>query len=117
MLLPNTVMSDFGMVFDSYFDIKFLFLGKIMFCFIDCMIGWLLFQISLFSTKEIFEKENNSKLLKCKNNLNNCYSISLLWLFNPFVIVISARGSADSLVCCFVLLTLFLLQKNKVKFY
>src|SRR3954471_7699193 len=38
--------------------------------------------------------------------------ISIFWLFNPLVAIISARGNADSLVCAAVLLSLYLLTRG-----
>lgn len=38
-----------------------------------------------------------------------------LWLFNPFVLFISTRGSADALVCCLLFATLLSLYKRKIR--
>lgn len=108
LLLPNVIFPEFG---------KFLyfvknFLGKILFCFVDILIGWILFRISLEDLRSLRNKISLEEL--GENIYEIKFGISVFWLFNPFIMIISARGSADSLVCAAVLLTLYLLKKNKV---
>lgn len=78
----------------------------------DILIGWILFRISLDDIKPLRNKisvdELSQKIYEIK------FGIAVFWLFNPFIMIISTRGSADSLVCAAVLLTLYLLKKNKV---
>lgn len=40
--------------------------------------------------------------------------LSALWLLNPFIILISARGNADCLICFFVIATVFFLKKDNI---
>lgn len=37
---------------------------------------------------------------------------SLLWLYNPFIAIISTRGSCESLICTLVIATIFLISKK-----
>ncbi|KAI6242802.1 GPI mannosyltransferase 1 [Aphelenchoides fujianensis] len=69
LLVPNSVYQEFG---------------KLLFCAIDVLTGWLLFSIG--ST-----------------------ALSVFWLFNPFIMIISSRGNADTVVCAAVALVLWLL--------
>lgn len=51
--------------------------------------------------------------LSLLNLPNNCKYLSLIWFFNPMVITISTRGSSESLLTSFVLLTIHLLISSQ----
>ena len=78
--------------------VLFYSFGKCIFSLCDVLCGILIFQI--FKNKGI-ETRNNLRLTS-------------LWVFNPYVIYLSTRGSADSLECLFVFLTLLLLLRGKI---
>jgi len=85
ILVPNVVFPEFG---------------KILFCLVDVIVGWLLYLIIL---------RNSPKSL---SNSQPLVAVSVLWLFNPLVAVISARGNADTIVCLAVLCTLYFIDMN-----
>src|SRR3989338_9498842 len=62
--------------------------GKVLFCGLDLLVGWLLYKL--------VGREPSALAW-----------IALGWLWNPFMINISTRGNAESLVCAAVLSTLF----------
>jgi phosphatidylinositol glycan class M len=64
--------------------------GKIVFCCADLLVGWILYR-------------------------QGGRSASMMWLFNPFVIGISTRGNAESIMCMLTLVILMALQENKLK--
>ena len=82
LLLPNITISP-------------LF-GKILFSMFDVMASWLIYH---FVKGEKFGEE----WATCS---------SLIYLFNPFVMALSARGNADSIVVVLVLLTLTLYKER-----
>lgn len=63
--------------------------GKVLFCLCDLLVGHL-----LCATARVLSGDPHRQL------------VSLVWLFNPLVIAISTRGSADSVVCVLVLCAL-----------
>lgn len=63
--------------------------AKVLFSVCDVLIAWILV-----------------RLFKCTKR-----SVSIWWLFNPFVIVISTRGSADSIVCLLSLVSIWLFTR------
>ena len=83
------------MTANIFFDCKWF--GKVFFIVADVVCAHLmrLVALKLDDTEEV----------------NNKYSvmICLSWLFNPFIIAISSRGNAESLVSCLVLATAFFL--------
>ncbi|KAL9657438.1 hypothetical protein ABK040_016707 [Willaertia magna] len=98
----------------SYFMLPNIYLhldfGKILFCLIDLLVGYIVLQLldfiflNYYVKKQDVEKiENNSLLL-----------VNLTILFNPIIINVSTRGNADQIVVLFVLLTLYysLIKKN-----
>ncbi|CAI4233007.1 unnamed protein product [Auanema sp. JU1783] len=107
MLLPNLKWADFG---------------KFLFCFFDIIVGYLCFAI--MDHFNSFFSESNSKSKKeihrkdAPKNLENLVEdphilpVACLWLGNPWIAIISARGSSDAIVCAAVLSSLLLLQKK-----
>uniref|UniRef100_A0A914CC16 GPI alpha-1,4-mannosyltransferase I, catalytic subunit n=1 Tax=Acrobeloides nanus TaxID=290746 RepID=A0A914CC16_9BILA len=82
--------------------------GKILFCLVDILVGWLLFKIALTRLPlNVTIKKKFELLSECK------WAVALFWLFNPLTVVISARGNADCIVCAAVILTIYLLRKNQ----
>ncbi|XP_076235934.1 GPI alpha-1,4-mannosyltransferase I, catalytic subunit-like [Calliopsis andreniformis] len=71
--------------------------GKILFSCVDILIAILI--------KRIVARQNCNKKLQ--------HACALIWLYNPFTIVISTRGNADSVAVLLVMLTLDLFQQNK----
>lgn len=80
MLLPNV-------------NLHFLF-GKLMFSFLDCVASKLIYQILLI------DGQTKLTALRC----------SFLWLYNPLVIGVSTRGSAESVMAVLVLITVYMLK-------
>lgn len=72
--------------------------GKILFSIIDILIAVLI--------KNILARQRCNETLK-----NLC---TFLWLYNPLTLVISTRGNADSLAVFLVIVTLDLLQRDKI---
>ncbi|XP_018301113.1 GPI mannosyltransferase 1 [Mycetomoellerius zeteki] len=72
--------------------------GKILFSVVDVLIAVLI--------KNIVARQRCNETVK-----NYC---ALLWLYNPLTLVISTRGNADSLAVLLVVLTLDLLQRDKI---
>ncbi|XP_003702287.2 GPI alpha-1,4-mannosyltransferase I, catalytic subunit [Megachile rotundata] len=71
--------------------------GKILFSFVDILVGILI-----------------HKILSLQHTNENLKSIcTLLWLYNPFVIIISTRGNADSVAVLLVMLTLYTFLQDK----
>ncbi|XP_042215083.1 GPI mannosyltransferase 1-like [Homarus americanus] len=68
--------------------------GKLMFSFFDCIASRLIYEVLL--------RDGQSKLaaLKC----------SFMWLYNPLVIGVSTRGSAEAIMAVLVLFTLYMMK-------
>ncbi|KAJ3315827.1 hypothetical protein HDV04_000034 [Boothiomyces sp. JEL0838] len=66
-------------------NVYFIYWGKILFCICDLIVGMILYDMAGLW--------------------------SLFWLVNPFVIVISTRGNAESVLLCLVFLVLHYLKK------
>lgn len=71
--------------------------GKIFFSFVDILVGILI--------NKILSLQHTSEKLK-----SIC---TLLWLYNPFTIIISTRGNADSVAVLLVMLTLYSFLQDK----
>ncbi|XP_078049101.1 GPI alpha-1,4-mannosyltransferase I, catalytic subunit-like [Augochlora pura] len=71
--------------------------GKILFSFVDILIAVLI--------KRILSFQN------CNEKMQ--HRCSLVWLYNPFTIIISTRGNADSVAVLLVLLTMDLFLRDK----
>uniref|UniRef100_A0A7E4UYU8 GPI alpha-1,4-mannosyltransferase I, catalytic subunit n=1 Tax=Panagrellus redivivus TaxID=6233 RepID=A0A7E4UYU8_PANRE len=82
---------------------KFPDFGKILFCFADIIVGWLLIRL---------RRDQNAKF-GVPAELDSVSDVYALWLFNPLTMIISARGNADALVSLAVLCTLYLLRKDR----
>ncbi|KAJ3317857.1 GPI mannosyltransferase 1 [Boothiomyces sp. JEL0866] len=67
-------------------NVYFIYWGKILFCICDLIVGMILYDMAGLW--------------------------SLFWLANPFVIVISTRGNAESVLLCLVFLVLYYLKRN-----
>jgi len=78
MMLPNVLM---------HFTA-----GKIIFSLLDCLASRLIYEILLL------EGQSNKTALKC----------SYLWLYNPMVIGVSTRGSAEAIMAALILITIYL---------
>ncbi|KAM3719742.1 GPI mannosyltransferase [Dirofilaria immitis] len=78
--------------------------GKILFCAVDVVVGFLYFQLSVC----------NRAASKNEDELRMKKSVVIFWLANPLTAVISSRGNADALVCATVLWTLYLLKQNQL---
>lgn len=62
-------------------------------------------------------EEQEDSVEDIEEEKDDVMSVSLFWLANPMIAVISARGNADTLVCGAVLLSLYLLDKKQVFFH
>ena len=71
--------------------------GKILFSFVDVLVAILI--------RRILTRQNCSDKLKL--------ICVLIWLYNPFTVIISTRGNADSVAVLLVMLTLDLFQQDK----
>ncbi|XP_066963999.1 GPI mannosyltransferase 1 [Macrobrachium rosenbergii] len=80
MLLPNI-----------YYHFIF---GKLIFSFFDCVASKLMYHLLLL------DGQSKATAVKC----------SFLWLYNPLVIGVSTRGSAEAVMAVLVLLTLYMLR-------
>lgn len=68
--------------------------GKLLFSILDCFASRLIYEIL------ILDGQSKITALKC------CF----LWLYNPLVIGVSTRGSAESIMAVLVLLTLYMMK-------
>ena len=71
--------------------------GKIIFSLLDCITTQIIYKIL------ILQGQSASSAVKC----------SLLWLYNPLVIGIATRGSAESLIIATVMLVLYSHECNR----
>lgn len=74
--------------------------GKVLFSGVDIVCGYAIYLIFQFLNV----------------NQRKAIQFSCFWFLNPFVIIISTRGSADTIVCFLVVITLFYLLQEKVCF-
>lgn len=70
--------------------------GKVVFSLFDIFSGYFIYKI----------------LLNSRIKPKDAKKYSALWILNPIVIVLSTRGSSDSIVCFLVFCTMYLLQNN-----
>ncbi|XP_071539478.1 GPI mannosyltransferase 1 [Panulirus ornatus] len=80
MLLPNIY-------------VNFIF-GKLFFSILDCISSRLMYELL------ILDGQSKLTALKC----------SFMWLYNPLVIGVSTRGSAEAVMAVLVLLTLYMMK-------
>ena len=81
-----------------------------MFCFADIVVGWLLLKIRRLQNAQFADSHGN-----IPEEFDSVSGVNSLWLFNPMTIVISARGSSDSLHSLAILASLYFLRtKNWV---
>lgn len=85
-----TPILSFALCFDDAYSIPF---GKLIFAAMD---------IGVYTLQSIISPVTE-----------NSYQLAFFWILNPFVIAISTRGNADSLVCFCILLCMFFLIKRK----
>ncbi|KAA0190343.1 hypothetical protein HAZT_HAZT011839, partial [Hyalella azteca] len=64
--------------------------GKVLFCILDLVAGYLI-----------------NCIIRLKQPVHVAVRHSLLWLYNPLLIAISTRGSAESVMACLVLLIIY----------
>ncbi len=74
--------------------------GKVLFSGVDIACGYVIYLIFQFLNV----------------NQRKAIQFSCFWILNPFVIIISTRGSADTIVCFLVVVTLFYLLQEKICF-
>ncbi len=93
MLYPNVVVSP-------------LF-GKLLFCALDILAGWI---IHINVSKSL----GGHGLYRHLPNESEFQSrlAAFFWLYNPLVFIVSARGNAESVTICLVLLTLHLFRER-----
>ncbi|KAK7080342.1 hypothetical protein SK128_025223 [Halocaridina rubra] len=68
--------------------------GKILFSLLDCIASKLIYQLLLL------DGQSKDTAVKC----------SFLWLYNPLVIGVSTRGSAEAIMAVLVLMTLYFMR-------
>lgn len=104
LLQPNVYYPAFGKHRLSLSFPTISILGKILFCSLDLIVGYLCYRLL---------QVRYSSAIDCKSSL---ISVAIFWLFNPLTAVISARGNADVLVCAAVVATLYLIETKQVLF-
>ena len=95
---PYIIYIIFISLINSFLGDHILFpnVGKVIFSLIDLMIGWIMYQLLLSKTN------NNIKLSKFVSTIG--------WLFNPYSIIISTRGSSDSIIILILLSLIWCLE-------
>ncbi|KAK6056134.1 hypothetical protein COOONC_06363 [Cooperia oncophora] len=122
ILLPVNTYKDFGELlsfeygkYGANIGTPTNFLGKYLFCIFDVIVGWFYFQM-LSSHAETGHKRRGHVRNETGEDVMSedkiVQSVVIFWLANPLTAIISARGSADVLVCAAVLFTLYLLNKE-----
>lgn len=86
LLLPNVIL------FEAF--------GKLLFSLFDLLTGWFIYRI----------------LSKCHVNQSIALHSAMIWLYNPLPLVVSTRGSSDSIVTSFILATIFFLIQDRIIF-
>lgn len=78
-------------------NVKYPDFGKILFSFADLIVGLLLYTI-VASRKRYSQK--------------GALIAASLWILNPFTIIVSSRGNAESLLAVIILATLYCIERN-----
>lgn len=105
------------------------FVGKLLFATFDLLVGLLIKRIVVQEFLETFRENATAMqsqvttrmltrsvdtLLLPEKYKDKAVLSALIWLYNPFSMVIGTRGNGDSIICLLVLLTLhFVLKTNK----
>lgn len=106
------------------------FLGKVIFAICDLLVGVLIRRMVLHEFLQTFREnalamQTHAKtrtlsaarsvdsLLLPQKYQDKAVLSALIWLYNPFSMVIGTRGNGDSIICLLVLLTLHLLLKPR----
>lgn len=76
--------------------------GKLLLCFADVITGWFIYKMVSFDKQR---RRSNATLA------------AMVWLYNPFTLAISSRGSFEPIQCCLVLLTLWMALQRRYAFY
>jgi len=84
--------------------------GKLFFGVLDVFSGWLIYT-TVLATLGASVRAGFSPHLGQETEYQAC-GAALVWLFNPLVFVVSARGSAEAAAVALVLLTLHLFQER-----
>lgn len=107
------------------------FVGKVIFAAFDLLVGLLIKRIVVQEFLETFRENATAMQKQVKSRVLNRPIDSLLlpekyqdkavlsalvWLYNPFSMVIGTRGNGDSIICFLVLLTLYCILKPKAGF-
>lgn len=107
------------------------FVGKLLFATFDLLVGVLIRRIVLQEFLETFRENATAMqtqvttriLTKSVNSLmlpkkyqDKAVLSALIWLYNPFSMVIGTRGNGDSIICLIVLSTLYLILKPRARF-
>ncbi|XP_022660004.1 GPI mannosyltransferase 1-like [Varroa destructor] len=72
--------------------------GKLLFSIADVAVGWFVYQMVAFDKNR---RRTNAPIA------------AAVWLYNPFTVAISSRGSFEPVQCCLVHLSLWLALKRK----
>lgn len=85
LLIPNVIL--------------FQVFGKILFSIFDVLTGWYIYRI----------------LQRCNFPLSTSVRCAMMWLYNPLPLVVSTRGSSDSIVTWLILYAILMLVEDRVK--
>ncbi|XP_953179.1 mannosyltransferase, putative [Theileria annulata] len=88
-----TPILSYLMVFNHYLFNDF---GKLLFTVSDLLVGLAI-----------------EKTLSASSDLKK-YLLSALWLLNPFVIAISSRGNADTIICLIIISSIYFLKRGHI---
>lgn len=107
------------------------FLGKLIFAACDLLVGLLIRRIVVQEFLETFRENATAVQQQVRTRLptrsvdalqlpvkyqDKAVLSALVWLYNPFAMVIGTRGNGDSIICLLVLWTLQLLLTSKQGF-